>query len=304
MNFGVLLASVSFALAFFYLCFVIYRFIEARKYKDDDWRDPPPMIYKMFKPIVKMIAPDIKSALSEAKLESIEKKLSSAGMTYAIMPEEYVTLRFVCLLVGCLITSYVVVSQPNLAMEFRVLAFSVIPISYFYPDIWLNDQIKKRRNKITKDFPFLLDLLVLSMKAGLNYSSALHQAVTSLNEGPVKEDFSKLLREIRAGRSRQEALLDLAERVNISSLSNFVAAMNQAEETGGEIVEVLVTQSEQRRAERFLMAEEEASKAPVKMLIPMMACLFPIIFMLIAFILAVGMAESNVMPPELARLFM
>lgn len=290
--------SVGAALAFFYFGQVIIRLIkEARTGKDDDsWRDPPPMIYKMFKPLIKIIAPDIKSIINSSQYETTERRLSAAGMNYAILPEEFVALRFICLLVGCGITSYVYVTYAPLDAEVLFVVMMIIPISYFYPDLWLRDMIKARKVRITKDFPFLLDLLVLSMRAGLNYSSALGQSIESLGNGPVKEDFSRMLREIRAGRPRAVALSDLAERMDVPSINNFVAAMNQAEETGGEMVDILNTQSEQRRIERFLQAEEQASKAPVKMLIPMMIFLFPVIFMLIGFVIMVGLGEDGVLP--------
>lgn len=296
-----IIISIGVALAFFYFGQVSIRVIkEARSGKDDDsWRDPPPMIYKMFKPLIKIIAPDIKSIIKENQYEVTERKLSSAGMNYAILPEEFVSLRFICLLVGCGITSYIYVTYAPLDAEILFVVMMIIPISYFYPDLWVRDQIKARKVRITKDFPFLLDLLVLSMRAGLNYSSALGQSIESLGNGPVKEDFSRMLREIRAGRPRSVALSDLAERMDVPSINNFVAAMNQAEETGGEMVDILNTQSEQRRIERFLQAEEQASKAPVKMLIPMMLFLFPVIFMLIGFVILVGLGEDGVLPDNI-----
>ena len=128
------------------------------------------------------------------------------------------------------------------------------------------------------------------------------QAIASLPNGPVREEFAKLLRETRAGKSRREALLDLAERMNIDSVNQFVAAVNQAEETGGEIVDVLTAQAEQKRTERFNSAEETANKAPVKMLIPMMAFLFPIIFMLLTFVVMVKLAEIDMLPVSMLRL--
>jgi tight adherence protein C len=138
----------------------------------------------------------------------------------------------------------------------------------------------------------------------LNYSSSLGQAIASLPEGPVREEFAKLLREIRAGKSRRQALLDLGERMSIASVHNFVAAMNQAEETGGEIVDVLTQQAHQRRNERFNKAEEIANKAPVRMLLPMMAFLFPILFMLIAFIIVVKLGEMGMLSDGMLRLLM
>lgn len=276
--------------------------VRTRPVESEDWRDPPPFLFKLFKPLIRLFSVDIRSIMKDGYYKKIGNRLSAAGMNYAIMPHEFVTLKVVTTVV-CTISVVVVYKiDTSLGPEALVFLFSVIPAGYFYPELWLSDRIGSRRRVVAKEFPFLLDLLVLSMRAGLNYSTSLGQAIASLPHGPVKDEFAKLLREIRAGKMRREALLDLAERMNIDSVHNFVAAVNQAEETGGEIVDVLTAQAEQKRTERFNTAEETANKAPVKMLIPMMAFLFPIIFMLLAFVMIVKLAEIDMIPASLLRL--
>jgi len=270
--------------------------IKTRIKEKEDWRDPPPLIYKLFKPVVRLFASEVRSLMSDRLYSKVNTKLSTGGMNYAIMAEEFYTLKFVCLAFACLISYSLFSSGSDQGSEVKLIILAIMPIGFFYPDIWLNDKITHRRARVAKEFPFLLDLLVLSMRAGLNYSTSLGQAISSLPDGPVKEEFGKLLREIRAGKVRHEALLGLAARMNTKSISNFVAAINQAEETGGEIVEVLTLQAEQRRSERFNEAEEAANKAPVKMLLPLVMFLFPIIFMLIGFVLIVKVADSNLLP--------
>lgn len=276
--------------------------IRSRTKGDDDWRDPPPIIYRVFKPLVRLFASDVKGVLSEAKYTKVQVKLSAAGMNYAILPEEFVTLKIVFGLVCVAISALLYEVGSQLGGEVRLFLVVLGPLGYLYPEIWLKDRTIKRRRRVAKEFPFLLDLLVLSMKAGLNYSTSLGQAINSLPNGPVKDEFGKLLREVRAGKIRRDALLGLAARMNINSVHNFVAAINQAEETGSEIVEVLTIQAEQRRAERFNEAEAAANKAPVKMLIPMILFLFPIVFLLVGFIMIVKLAESNLLPEFLLKL--
>lgn len=276
--------------------------VRTRPNEPEDWRDPPPLLFKLFKPLIALFAVDVRSLMKDGYYKRISSRLSAAGMNYAIMPHEFVTLKIVCTVVGTVSVVSVYNIDSSLGPEALIFLFSVIPAGYFYPDLWLSDRIGNRRTIVAKEFPFLLDLLVLSMRAGLNYSTSLGQAIASLPKGPVKEEFAKLLREIRAGKVRRDALLDLAERMNIDSVHNFVAAVNQAEETGGEIVDVLTAQAEQKRTERFNTAEETANKAPVKMLIPMMAFLFPIIFMLLAFVMIVKLAEIDMIPASLLRL--
>ncbi|MVF12527.1 type II secretion system F family protein [Ketobacter sp. MCCC 1A13808] len=298
---SILLTSLALAVGAFAL---IRLFLMTRPKEDEDWRDPPPLIYKIFKPVVRLFSGDIRSIIPEKTYEKIQVKLSTGGMNYAIMTEEFFTLKLICLVVGIFISYVLFSSSADSSLEVKMVIIGIGPLGYFYPDIWLNDKIKGRRRRVAKEFPFLLDLLVLSMRAGLNYSTSLGQAISNLPEGPVKEEFGKLLREIRAGKIRRDALTDLAKRMNIKSIFNFVAALNQAEETGGEIVDVLTMQAEQRRVERFNEAEAAANKAPVKMLLPLVMFLFPIIFMLIAFVLVVKMAETGFLPDIMMKLLM
>ncbi len=270
----------------------------------EEWRDTPPMLFSVFKPLILLFSNDVRSLLGDVYYQSLRKRLSAGGLSYAIMPEEFVTLKLVCLIIAIGAVFGVYNIDQSLGPEAMIILGAIVALGFFYPDIWLSDRVGTRRRLVSKDFPFLLDLLVLSMRAGLNYSSSLAQAISSLPHGPVREEFAKLLREIRAGKSRREALSDLADRMHVSTIRNFVGAMNQAEETGGEIVSVLTAQAEQRRTERFNTAEEVANKAPVRMLIPMMAFLFPIIFMLMAFVMVVKLAEIGALPATMMKLLL
>ena len=295
--------SFIIGIAIFAGSFSLLRLILRTRPKEaEDWRDPPPLIYKLFKPIVRLFKSEVRRLIPQEKYIKLQTRLSAGGMNYAIMAEEFVTLKIVCAIFCIIVAAILYQSDSSLSPEVKLFLIGLGPLGYLYPDIWLKDKITYRRRRVAKEFPFLLDLLVLSMRAGLNYSTSLGQAIGSLPSGPVKDEFGKLLREIRAGKVRREALLDLAARMDINSVHNFVAAINQAEETGGEIVDVLTVQAEQRRTERFNEAEAAANKAPVKMLIPMMLFLFPIVFMLVGFIMVVKLAESNLLPDILLRL--
>ena len=289
----VLLLSSSLGIGAFAL---VNLFLKTRAKSKEDWRDPPPLIFKIFKPVARLFASDVRGAMPHTFYTRINNRLSTGGMNYAILAEEFFTLKLVCLAAMCFVSYFLFTMPSEQGAEVKLVIVALIPLGFFYPDIWLNDKIARRRARVAKEFPFLLDLLVLSMRAGLNYSTSLGQAISNLPEGPVKEEFGKLLREIRAGKVRRQALLDLAARMDTKSINNFVAAINQAEETGGEIVEVLTLQAEQRRSERFNEAEEAANKASVKMLLPLVLFLFPIIFMLIGFVLVVKLAETNFLP--------
>lgn len=270
--------------------------------QDEEWRDPPPVIYRLFKPIVNFLTPEFAKFIKQERRDSLSNKLSASGFNYAILPDEFVTLKFVCCVFGGLISFLLLKTNPDVGPEIFIFIISFAPVGFFYPDLWLSDQLTRRRKAVIKEFPFLLDLLVLGMRAGLNYSGALSHAVAAMPQGAIREEFNKLLREIRAGKPRREALLALGQRMNLEAVNNFVAAINQVEETGGEIVDVLMAQAEQRRNERFNSAETIANKAPIRMLIPMMVFLFPIIFMLLTFIIIVKLNAINLLPASMAAM--
>jgi tight adherence protein C len=173
-------------------------------------------------------------------------------------------------------------------------ASSLPPFAWLYPDIWLRDRTRKRRAGFEKEFPFFLDVLVLGMKAGLTFTAAVEQAVDHLGDGPVKQEFSRYLRETRTGVARRVALDRMSARVVIPAVTNFAASVSQAEETGGSLGDVLADQARQRRQERFVRAEKLANQAPVKMLFPLIALLFPVTFIIIGFPIVIQLIESGV----------
>ena len=153
-------------------------------------------------------------------------------------------------------------------------------LGFIIPEYWLSKRIKKRGEAMVLQLPDALDLLTISVEAGLGFDAALAKVVEKMN-GPLVMEFRQALAEIRMGRTRRESLRDLAERADAQPISNFVGAIVQAEQLGVPIARVLQIQSQQLRVERRQRAEESAAKAPVKMLFPMVGCIFPTIFIVI-----------------------
>jgi tight adherence protein C len=152
-----------------------------------------------------------------------------------------------------------------------------------YPSLWLRDQGLRRQKRIARQFPALLELLGLSVRAGLSFSAALPQCSAHLDPGPLREEMQRVDREIRTGVPRLEALERMAGRIDLNAVHGFVAAIAQAEETGAAISQTLTDQAAQRRRERFAAAEKKANEAPVKMLAPLVGLLFPVTFLIIGF---------------------
>lgn len=150
----------------------------------------------------------------------------------------------------------------------------------------LRERVRRRKNDMLREFPFMLDMVTLCVEAGLNLHGALRQAALNGPAGPLRDELHYMLSDIRAGASRQEALAHWAGRCDLPPLHHFVAAVEQAEHSGMSLGPVLRAQADQRRKERFLRAEKLALEAPVKMMFPLIFCIFPCTFLIIAFPIA------------------
>jgi tight adherence protein C len=163
-------------------------------------------------------------------------------------------------------------------------------IGYIFPEFWLSGRVKKRQKLIIMQIPDALDLLTISVRAGLGFDAALAKVVEKM-KGPLIDEFMRALAEVRVGKARREALRDMVPRTEVPALTNFIGAIIQAEQLGVSISKVLQVQSEQLRIERRQRAEEQAAKAPIKMLFPLVGCIFPSLFVVIlgpAIILIMG----------------
>lgn len=164
----------------------------------------------------------------------------------------------------------------------QALMYSVIGLvlGYMLPILWLGQQIKKRKHNLQKALPDALDLLTISVEAGLAFDLAL-QRVTEKWDDDLSREFKRVLSDVRLGRSRREALRDMAERCGVDDIQSFVAAVIQADQLGVPLSKILRLQADQMRVRRRQRAEEAAQKAPVKMLFPMVFLIFPALFVVI-----------------------
>ena len=150
----------------------------------------------------------------------------------------------------------------------------------FLPDVLLNNRIKGRQTELRLALPNALDLLTISVEAGLGFDAAIGRLVEKFKNA-LSDEFAQVLNEIRLGRPRLEALDDMGRRSGVEELHTFIQALIQSEQLGVGIAKVLRIQSEEMRRRRRQRAEEKAAQAPLKMLFPMIGCIFPTLFIVL-----------------------
>jgi len=150
-----------------------------------------------------------------------------------------------------------------------------------YPLLWLRDRVRGRHRAIARALPYSLDLLTLSVEAGLDFPAALAKVVDKGRSGPLAEELSVVLKELRLGKTREEALRNLARRVDLPALTSFVQALVHADRMGTPLGKVLRILSTQLRIERSQRAEKLANEAPVKLLLPLVLFIFPTLFLML-----------------------
>lgn len=208
--------------------------------------------------------------------ERVARNLSAAGSPHAITPEEYLGLVALWSLIGLAVGGMAMTSTGwTLLLPVAFICGTLWPIS------WLNTQVRKRKTQIFRALPFALDLLTLSVEAGLDFTSALARIVSKISGTPLGHEFNELLRQIQMGHPRAEALRQLGRRVDLEEMSNFTGALIQADELGASIGPILRIQAERMRTRREQIAEKRAMEAPVKILFPLILFIFPTVFLII-----------------------
>ncbi|WP_054697135.1 type II secretion system F family protein [Syntrophomonas palmitatica] len=220
---------------------------------------------------VKPVFRNISQRLPRQKNQVYENKLMAAGYPHGMDASSFVLLKYLSVAVFAVMG----LISHNVTC-FVVLVF----IGYAGPDIYLKMQEGKRKESMLKSLPDILDLLSVSVEAGLSFDGAL-QKVVEKSEGPLTLEFEKTLKEINLGTIRREALRSMAERVNVDDIRSFLGSVIQADQMGVSMSNVLRIQSNQVRNNRRMRVEEQAQKAPVKILLPLVLFIFPTILIVL-----------------------
>lgn len=216
----------------------------------------------------------------QATLESTGKRLAMAGNPMQMEPAFFLALRFVlAILFGGLMFAVFSLSGRNWLQGLGLSALFMI-IGFMFPDLWLTGRIKARQKSVFRALPDALDLLTICVEAGLGFDAAMGKVHEKWDDDLALE-FGRVLQEIRLGKLRRDALRDMADRLGVSELTSFVAAVIQSEQLGVSMAKVLRIQSDQMRVRRRQMAEEEAHRAPIKMIFPIGLLIFPSIMIIL-----------------------
>ena len=217
--------------------------------------------------------------------EVAERQLVSAGFDGLLSGEEFLALR---LLVPLVLGAFWVLLAAGFARldatvrdHFTLIALLGVGLFYLQPLVWLRRSIKLRHRSIQRALPFVIDLLTLSVEAGIDFMSGLQRAVERRRMDPLTEELIRMIHEIQLGASRRVALRNLSQRVNMPDMRSFAYSLIQADELGVSIGVILRIQSDQMRQRRFDRAERLANEAPVKMLGPLMLFIFPAVFIVL-----------------------
>ena len=296
-----LLFGLGIGLSVALIAWLISRALAVVPAEDREYKDPPPMLFRFLWWPIQWISFYITPFYSQKRQESLMLKLRKAGLDYALSPAQFIAYRTLWAIGGGAFGWWIVDSFNKSDLgEGAISTGAFVWVSVFFmlfgwfmPGIWLRDRLTLRRRELLKTLPFFLDIITLCVEAGLNFQGALNQAVMKGPKGVMRDEFMRVLRDIRAGKQRAVAMRSMAERLKEPSITNFIGAVIQAENMGMNLGPVLRAQADQRRSERFLRAEKLAMEAPVKMLFPLIAFIFPCTFIVLFFPIVMKFMESG-----------
>ena len=246
-----------------------------------------PLLYRALLPFAGNFDALISSPMFARQEQLAGSMLVSAGFEGLLSGREFVALKFLTAIAVCPVAVAVsllavpVVLGGHDWMASLTLTALVTAFAFMQPVMWLRCALKRRHASIQKSLPFVLDILTLSIEAGMDFISALQRNCRVRKLDPLNEELLRMTKEIQVGSSRRDALRNMADRVGQPDLKSVAYALVQADELGVSIGEMLRIQSEQMRGRRFDRAERLAAEATVKMLGPLMLCIFPAVFVIL-----------------------
>jgi len=239
-----------------------------------------PLKERLLQPLVINFSKMAQKLMPAKSRENLKNKLTLAGSPGGLGPTEFTALRYLLVLffIACgLLLSFL------LGWDFARSGASLGIIggaAYLFPELFLNLRRRRRGDAIQRALPDILDLLTVSVEAGLGFDAAMAKVVQKM-DGPLIDELARVLQEIKMGKPRKEALRDLNKRTQVEDLSSFISSIVQADQLGVSVGGVLRLQAKETRQRRRQKVEEKAMKAPVKMVIPLVFFIFPTVFIVV-----------------------
>jgi tight adherence protein C len=252
-------------------------------YQIQDVRDQEmlaPISERVVNPAVEAFAALAQRFTPQGYRDQVARKLVLGGNAQTVSVDQILVWKLAGLMSGLVWLPLVLLGLGLTGVIAFVFVVVLWGASFMLPDVYLARAIDTRRHAIAVQLPDILDLLVISVEAGLGFEQALERT-TSAVPGPLSDEFRRMLRETNFGSSRADALRAMDERCDVPELRTFVVAMLQADTFGVSIVRILRSQADEMRVRRKLRAQQQAQKLPVKMLFPLVFCIFPSIFVVI-----------------------
>lgn len=235
---------------------------------------------RLFDTRIKQFKRSFNRTNKRGKAEKIERKLLQAGTPYSMTPFEFRILQL-GLLIVLPIFMFIVLVIANVSVgKLLFMLLATVALSMYFPHAFLKMKIKSRNHKAVVELSDFIDLLAVSMEAGLGFDQALSKVV-SKKHGVLADEFQRCLEELRLGKTRRESLAGVRERLQVDDIQMLIGNIIQAEQLGIGMVQILRIQSEEVRIRRKQRAEEKAMKAPIKMLFPLVIFIFPCIFIIL-----------------------
>jgi tight adherence protein C len=235
-------------------------------------------IQRFLRPYWSDLKRSFKKRMPGEKEAKLEKRLLQAGIS--ITPVDFRLIQIALLIfLPILSAGYALLLQKGNSFIFLFLVIGFM-IAIVFPNFYLKNKMKARNKKALRELPDILDLLTVSLEAGLGFDLALNKVV-SKKQGIISNEFHRCLEEIRLGKTRREALGGIRDRLEVEEVISFIGSILQAEKLGIGMVQVLRVQSQEVREQRKQRAEEQAMKAPIKMLFPLIIFIFPSIFIVL-----------------------
>jgi tight adherence protein C len=240
-----------------------------------------PFAERVIIPVIRRVGEFSARFTPQKAIQDTARRMELAGNPWPIDASTFLAIRFILAVVfGGFLTAVILISPPSNANDNFMYIGGATFGGFYLPHLMLTSRITKRQKEIRKAMPDALDLLTICVEAGLGFDAAMSK-VSEKWENELSLAFTRTIREVQLGKVRREALRDMADRLGIPEMTSFVAAIIQSEQLGVSMAKVLRIQSDQMRMKRRQRAEEEAHKAPVKMLIPMALLIFPSIMIII-----------------------